>query len=58
MLFVCYSFMVCLFGWPLCMQYYAIVALWEEIAVRLYTDHAAIFLCLLFVTSEGQILRF
>ena len=58
MLFMCYSVKVCLVGWPLCMQYNAIVALCEEVAVRLCTDHTAIFLCLLFGTSEGQILRF
>ena len=57
-LFVCYSVMVCLFGWSLCMQCYAVVALWEETSVSLYTDRTAIFLCLLFGTSEGQILRF
>jgi hypothetical protein len=58
MLFMCYSVKVCLVGWPLCMQYYAIVALCEEVAVKLRTDHTAIFHCLLFGTSEGQILKF
>ena len=57
-LFMCYSVKVCLFGWPLCMKYYAIVGLCEQVALRLCTDHSAIFLCLLFGTSEGQILRF
>jgi hypothetical protein len=52
MLLMYYSVKVCLVGWPMCMQYYAIVALCEEVAVKLRTDHTAIFLCLLFGTSE------